>query len=224
MTTKTKIYIGVSVVALVGGYFIYKALRPKKPILNGTKDNTKSTTTTTPSTTTTTSTTTTDSGECKRYIVSGVSNTVNIRSTPSTSLKEIDFLFKGSTISAKPSTTSGWMELCDMKGFISSQYLNPFVPKSTKCVLQKGLKWDSPNEKGWYYQNFKDLRSGLWYETYRETKKPFNYDLQWSKRNDNKDVAEVSTCSDFLPDGSRNPKCVINRRELEEFYQSGNVC
>jgi hypothetical protein len=38
MTNKTKIYIGVgSAVALIGGYFIYKALRPKKPILNGRK-------------------------------------------------------------------------------------------------------------------------------------------------------------------------------------------
>ena len=174
MTNKTKIYIGVgSAVALIGGYFIYKALRPKNPMLNGTKDDTKSTTTT-------------DNSECKKYVVGNVINFVNVRSTPSTSLKEISTLKKGSTVSAKPSSTSGWMELCDMKGFISSQYLNPFVSKSTKCVLQKGLKWDSPNEKGWYYQNFKDLRSGLWYETYRETKKPFNYDLQWSKRNDNK--------------------------------------
>lgn len=38
MTNKTKIIIGASVVALVGGYFIYKALRPKKPINNAIGD------------------------------------------------------------------------------------------------------------------------------------------------------------------------------------------
>ena len=57
MTNKTKIIIGVgSAVALVGGYFIYKALRPKKPIVNDTKDDSKSTSTT-------------DNSQCKKYVV-----------------------------------------------------------------------------------------------------------------------------------------------------------
>jgi hypothetical protein len=34
MTNKTKIIIGVSVVALVGGYFIYKRMRINKPMDN----------------------------------------------------------------------------------------------------------------------------------------------------------------------------------------------
>ena len=52
-----------------------------------------------------------------------VINFVNVRSTPSTSLKEISTLKKDSTVSAKPSSTSGWMELCDMQGFVSSKFL-----------------------------------------------------------------------------------------------------
>lgn len=211
-TTKKILMFGIPIV-LIGGYFIYKRMSGNKPSQTPVKDKDGNVVPTT-----------TTNSVCKKYVVSNVSNTVNIRSTPSTSLKEIDFLFKGSTVSAKPSSTSGWMELCDMKGFISSKYLKPFVPTSTKCVLQKGLKWDSPNEKGMYYENYKDLSNGLWYQTYRESKKPFNYDGQWSRRDDNKDIAEVSTCSDFLKDGSRNPKCVINRKELEDLYQSGAVC
>jgi len=237
MTTKTKIYIGVSVVALVGGYFIYKALKPKKPMVNGTKDDTKPktdvpTTTTPPITNTTTTTTTTDSGECKRYIVVGVSKYVNVRSTPSTSSKEIETYPLNSTPLAKPSSTSGWMELCDMKGFISSKYLKPFVPKSTKCVLQKGLKWGGGVEKNdynqnrnYYYQNYKDLRSGLYYTRGIETERPFEYyEGAWYRRTDNQDKGDASWCGDFLANGKLDPKCLINRRELEQLYQSGNVC
>lgn len=236
MTNKTKIIIGVgSAVALVGGYFIYKALRPKKPMDNPLKvktdeekppikDDTKPTTDTTP---------TIDSGECKRYIVDGVSDYVNIRSTPSTSLREIDFLYKKSTVSAKPSSTSGWMELCDMKGFISSKYLKPFVPKSTKCVLQKGLKFGyGTSEDGYYnknrkfyHQNFKDLRNGFWYQRYIETEKPFEYfEGSWYRRLDNKDIAKESFGRNDVVNGKLDPNSIINTKEIEEFYQSGNVC
>ena len=38
MTNKTKIIIGVSVVALVGGYFIYKRMRINKPMDNAIGD------------------------------------------------------------------------------------------------------------------------------------------------------------------------------------------
>ena len=38
MTTKTKIIIGVSVLALVGGYLIYKRMRINKPMDNAIKD------------------------------------------------------------------------------------------------------------------------------------------------------------------------------------------
>ena len=38
MKTKTKIIIGVSVVALVGGYFIYKRMRINKPMNNAIGD------------------------------------------------------------------------------------------------------------------------------------------------------------------------------------------
>jgi len=38
MTNKTKIIIGASVVALVGGYFIYKRMRINKPINNAIGD------------------------------------------------------------------------------------------------------------------------------------------------------------------------------------------
>jgi hypothetical protein len=124
MTTKTKLIIGASVIALVGGYFIYKALRPKKPMLNGTKDDTKSTTTTTtPSTTTTTNST-----ECKKYKVVNVTTWLNIRKSPSVSSTKQGSIPNAFPISAKPSNTEGWMELCeDGGGFVSSKYLKEVI-------------------------------------------------------------------------------------------------
>jgi hypothetical protein len=101
--------------------------------------------------------------------------------------------------------------------------------KDKKCVLKKGLKWGSRYDNDindiYYYQNYQDLRSGLFYTRGIETKNPYNYVLgEWSRRSDNKDMADASWCNDFLIDGTLDPKCLINRKELEDFYQSGAVC
>ena len=101
--------------------------------------------------------------------------------------------------------------------------------KDKKCVLKKGLKWGSRYDKDiddiYYYQNFQDLRSGLFYTRGIETKNPYsNESGEWSRRTDNKDVADASWCDDFLADGTLDPNCFINRRELEDLYISGAVC
>jgi hypothetical protein len=103
--------------------------------------------------------------------------------------------------------------------------------KDKKCVLKKGLKWGSYYDKDiddiYYYQNFQDLRSGLFYTRGVETKNPYNYDggSNWYRRYDNKDVADASWCrNDFLADGTLDPNCIINIRELEDLYTSGAVC
>jgi len=135
MTNKTKIIIGVgSAVALVGGYFIYKALRPKKPMINGTKDETKSstttttpstnttipttptksTTTTTPSTNTTipttpTKSTTPSTNTIKNYKV--LASILNAREKPNTNSIIVAKIPKDCIIKAIPSSTNGWMEM-----------------------------------------------------------------------------------------------------------------
>ena len=222
MTNKTKIIIGVgSAIALVASYLIYKKMSsdkgeenpPKKGEENPPKKGEENTAT--------------NNSECKKYIVSNVSNSVNVRSTPSTSLKEITTLNKNSVVSAKPSSVNGWMELCDMKGFISSQYLKPFVSKSTKCVLQKGLKWGEDIFEGekYYRQNYKDLRNGFWYTRSIDTNKPYDYfEGAWYRRTDNKDKGDASWGRNNVYNGKLDPNSVINIKEAEQFYQSGNVC
>ena len=136
MTTKTKLIIGASAVALVGGYFIYKALRPKKPMDNPLKDKTdeekppkkdetkppikdekKPTNDTTPTTNTT-----------KNYKV--LASILNAREKPNTNSIIVAKIPKNCIIKAIPSSTNGWME---MKSWISdgkcayepnSQYYN----------------------------------------------------------------------------------------------------
>ena len=126
MTNKTKIYIGIgSAVALIGGYFIYKALRPKKPMVNGTKDDTKpktdvstTTTTTTPIVTPTTTTTPKKDEEPdnyqwkgqKKYVVTA-SPYLFIRSEPNINSQKIGRLSKGCEIRASPTSTSGWLDM-----------------------------------------------------------------------------------------------------------------
>jgi uncharacterized protein YgiM (DUF1202 family) len=121
MTTKTKIIIGASVVALVGGYFIYKKLRGNKPFKTPVIDDTKSTTTTDDTKQTTT---TTDDNICLKYMVNVSKGNLNIRKEPNVKSKIIGSIPKGKEKYAKKSNTEGWMELCeDGGGFVSSQYL-----------------------------------------------------------------------------------------------------
>jgi len=63
------------------------------------------------------------STDCSNYIVTTVSSNLNVRSSASTSSAIVGSLAKGSTVSAKQSSTSGWLELCDGSGFASGQYL-----------------------------------------------------------------------------------------------------
>jgi hypothetical protein len=131
MTNKTKIIIGVgSAVALVGGYFLYKALRPKKPIVkdkNGnvvstttTSTTTPSTSTTTPSTNTTTNTSTTTPSTSttitptrtsdikKQYRVN--TSVLRVRSEPNTNSEIVAKLSKNCIIDCLPTSVQGWME------------------------------------------------------------------------------------------------------------------
>jgi len=149
MTNKTKIYIGVgSLVALVGGYFIYKALRPKKPTSNGTKDKTDVKTTTTSTTTTSTSTTTPKKDEEpdnyqwkgeKKYVVTA--NALNLRSEPNENSQKIGKLSKGCEIKASPTSTSGWLDM------------NYNFYSSDKCFYDMGLTKD-----GSFYVSSKYLK------------------------------------------------------------------
>ena len=145
MTNNQKILLGVgSAVALVGGYFIYKALRPKKPIV---KDKNGNVVPTTPNSTTTTSTnTTTDestttrnpnvywSPKMKKYKVNVSKGNLNIREQPNDKSKVKGFVGKDCIIECEPSTTDGWLEIISFtndanckytytSGFVSSKYL-----------------------------------------------------------------------------------------------------
>ncbi len=143
MTNKTKIIIGVgSAVALVGGYFIYKALRPKKPIVIDKDGNVVPTTTptTTPSTSTTTPSTTTpnpnvySSPNMKKYKVNVSKGNLNIREQPNDKSKVVGFVSKDCIIECEPSTVEGWLEIISAtkegtckfnlsSGYVSSKYL-----------------------------------------------------------------------------------------------------
>jgi hypothetical protein len=117
-------------------------------------------------------------------------------------------------------------------GAIALSVIGYFIYKNKdkKCVLKKGLKWGSEYDIDIddiiYYQNFQDLRSGIFYTRVVETKNPYKYDggINWYRRYDNKDMANASWCGDFLEDGTLDPNCLINRRELEDLYLSGAVC
>ena len=105
MTNKTKIYIGIgSAVALVGGYFIYKAIRGKKPIINSFKDKTDEEK---PPTKDETKTTT--DGTIKSYRVTA--SVLRGRSEPNDTSIIVSRIPKGCILEAVPSSTSGWMEM-----------------------------------------------------------------------------------------------------------------
>jgi len=62
-------------------------------------------------------------GECSNYKVTTAVSNLNVRSTPSTSAAIVGSLPKDSIISVKASSTTGWMQLCDNSGYVSSLYL-----------------------------------------------------------------------------------------------------
>jgi len=115
LSKKTKAALLIGVPLLIGGYLIYKQLKKPKPIVN---PNVPTPTPPPPPPPPPPST------GCSNYIVTTVSSNLNIRETPSTSSAIKGSLAKGSTVSAKQSSTSGWMQLCDGSGyFVSGQYL-----------------------------------------------------------------------------------------------------
>jgi len=108
-TTKKALIIGLPV--LIGVYLIYRQMRGTKTYQQAVKDNPPGTPETTQ-----------DAG-CVQYKVTTLATPLNVRDTPSTSGNKIGSLAKGATISAKASSTSGWMELCSQSGFVSADYL-----------------------------------------------------------------------------------------------------
>ena len=149
MTNKTKIIIGVgSAVALIGGYFIYKALRPKKPIVidkDGNvvppkKDDTQSTTDTPPK-----------KDDTKpyvpiigRFLVNTKSGVLYVRDKPSKQGKIVAKLNKGCVITAQFTDTNGWVSVNELNAdlncnitileqssdmFVSVEYLKPLGEK-----------------------------------------------------------------------------------------------
>jgi uncharacterized protein YgiM (DUF1202 family) len=119
LNKKTKAALLIGVPLLIGGFLIYRQFRKPRTITtttggggnNGGNNNPPPPPPPAPTT------------SCNNYIVTTVSSNLNIRSTASTSGAIVGSLPKGSTVSAKQSSTSGWMELCDGRGFVSGQYL-----------------------------------------------------------------------------------------------------
>jgi hypothetical protein len=151
MTDKKKIILMVGLpILLLGGIGLYLATRKKLPKTDTNKNDKKNTTNCckmnpipagctgcggghTPHNVTDTYTdvytngtyggTYDNTNDCLLYQVNTVVSNLNVRSTPSTTSSILKSLTKGTIISAKPSSTGGWMELCNGGGFVSSQYL-----------------------------------------------------------------------------------------------------
>jgi uncharacterized protein YgiM (DUF1202 family) len=112
---KTKVALLVGIPLLIGGYLIYKYMR-------GSNTNPSSPSPPSPNPPSPSPPSPAPSG-CKSYTVVTKSTNLNIRQSPTTSSAIAGSLPKGSVVNAKPSSTSGWMELCDRAGYVSSQYL-----------------------------------------------------------------------------------------------------
>jgi uncharacterized protein YgiM (DUF1202 family) len=109
--TKTKKALLIGVPVLIGGYLIYRQFRGKKTYQQAVIETPPGTPESTP-----------DSG-CVSYKVTTLATPLNVRDTPSTSGNKIGSLAKGTIVSAKASSTSGWMQLCEQTGYASADYL-----------------------------------------------------------------------------------------------------
>ena len=123
MDKKTKVALLIGVPLLVGGYFIYKQLKSED-------------TPTPPSPTPTPTPTPPAPASCSNYKVTTSTSNLNVRSKPNISASIVNSLAKGTIVSAKPSSTSGWMELCDGSGYSSSSYLT----KTSSFLGLNGIK------------------------------------------------------------------------------------
>jgi hypothetical protein len=129
MTTNTKIIIGASVVALVGGYFIYKKMRGNKPIGNPLKvktdeekppikDETKPTNDTKPTIPTLINgiyykkekMNSDPSLKFDKYKVTTKGGNLNVRLQPNDKSKISETLSNGCEILTLPTFVDGWVE------------------------------------------------------------------------------------------------------------------
>jgi uncharacterized protein YgiM (DUF1202 family) len=129
MNKKTKLALLFGVPIIIGGYFIFKQLKPKpnpappKPVPPPPPPE----------------------AECSDYKVTTVSSNLNIRSSASTTSTIVGSLAKDSIVSVKASSTEGWMQLCDNgngmplpNGYVASLYLTKSASFSGGI---KGLKF-----------------------------------------------------------------------------------
>lgn len=118
MKNKKNLIIGASALLLagIGLYFIFR----------GTK---KESAPTTPAPGPGTTTPLPIETGYKKYTVETLVSNLNVRQSPSTSSAVVASLPKGTTIFAKPSSTTGWFSYSEdgtkEKGFVSSLYIKP---------------------------------------------------------------------------------------------------
>jgi len=113
LSKKTKAALLIGVPLLIGGYLIFKQLKKPKPIVNPYVPTPTPPPPPPPPST-----------GCSNYIVTTAVSNLNIRESPSTSSAYKGSLAKGSIVSAKQSSTSGWLQLCNGSGYyVSGQYL-----------------------------------------------------------------------------------------------------
>ena len=112
---KTKVALLVGIPVIIGGYLIYKYMKGNKPVIPVINpNNPPSPNPPNPA----------PASNCKSYTVVTQTSNLNIRQSPNTSSAIVGSLPKGSSVNAKESSTSGWMQLCDRAGYVSSQYLS----------------------------------------------------------------------------------------------------
>jgi uncharacterized protein YgiM (DUF1202 family) len=110
---KTKVALLVGIPVIIGGYLIYKYMTGNKPVIPVINPIPPSPNPPNPA----------PPSNCKSYTVVTQTSNLNVRQSPNTSSAIVSSLPKGSSVNAKESSTSGWMQLCDRAGYVSSQYL-----------------------------------------------------------------------------------------------------
>jgi uncharacterized protein YgiM (DUF1202 family) len=111
---KNKKFIFIAIPLVLGGILVSMIAKANKGKSKGkSKDNQSS------------DENVTDCSNLDKYIVTAKSG-LNIRKEASASSEKLGALESGSTLSAKPATTSGWLEYydesCNLIGYVSSKY------------------------------------------------------------------------------------------------------
>ena len=123
MNKNLKLGLFVGVPVLVGGYFAYKYFtRPSDKVTlpeQQVDPVTGEVITISPAPTT---------NPFQQYVVKTLVSNLNVRQSPNTSSAIVASLKKGSSVYARPSSTSGWFEYSadgsNVTGFVSSMYLS----------------------------------------------------------------------------------------------------